>query len=83
MDNSVISYYQIYFDNFCCPTNKYKTDLIALLTKLKKEEKITQKQYWHRYPMSDMAPRLYGSPKIHKEGNPLRPIVDYTGYFGI
>ena len=26
-----------------------------------------------------MIPRLYGSPKIHKEGNPLRPIVDYTG----
>ena len=26
-----------------------------------------------------MVPHLYGSPKIHKDGTPLCPIVDYTG----
>ena len=25
---------------------------------------------------------MYCTPKIHKEGNPLRPIVDYTGSIG-
>ena len=31
------------------------------------------------YPTSSLTPRLYCQPKIHKEGTPLRPIVDYTG----
>ena len=26
-----------------------------------------------------MVPCLYDSPKIHKDGAPLRPIMDYTG----
>ena len=25
---------------------------------------------------------MYCTPKIHKTGNPLRPIVDYTGSIG-
>ncbi len=29
--------------------------------------------------MSKITPRLYRIPKIHKQGNPLRPIVDHTG----
>ena len=29
-------------------------------------------------PSLEKVPRMYGSPKIHKEGVPLRPIVDYT-----
>ena len=28
------------------------------------------------------TPRMYCTPKIHKEGTPLRPIVDYTGSIG-
>ena len=27
-------------------------------------------------------PRIYGSPKIHKDGTPLRPIINYTGTIG-
>ena len=27
----------------------------------------------------DLVPQLYGYPKIHKKGNPLHPITDYTG----
>ena len=26
-----------------------------------------------------MVPRLYGSPKIHKDGTPLSPVMDYPG----
>jgi len=31
------------------------------------------------YPTTENTPRMYCTPKIHKEGTPLRPIVDYTG----
>ncbi len=30
-------------------------------------------------PKSNICPRIYGLPKIHKEGIPLRPIVDFMG----
>ena len=26
--------------------------------------------------------KIYGTPKIHKPGNKVRPIVDYTGTIG-
>ena len=28
------------------------------------------------------VPKMYCTPKIHKEGNPVCPIVDYTGSIG-
>jgi len=33
------------------------------------------------YPMQENVPRMYCTPKIHKDGTPLRPVVDYTGSF--
>ena len=30
------------------------------------------------YPTVENIPRMYFTPKIHNEGTPLRPIVDYT-----
>ena len=64
------------------PTPVYKRKLIAILTRYKSEGKITEAQYRHLYPTSENIPRMYCTPKIHKEGNPLRPIVDYTGSIG-
>ena len=61
------------------PTRKYKAELIGMLNELEKSNKITKDQYWYLYPTPEKAPRMYGSPKIHKQGTPLRPIVDYTG----
>ena len=58
---------------------RYKKQLVKILTRLKDEKKITVAQYNYLYPTSEAAPRLYCTPKIHKEGTPLRPIVDYTG----
>ncbi|KAI0232255.1 hypothetical protein LSAT2_017403, partial [Lamellibrachia satsuma] len=60
------------------PTKKYKAELIRMVNSLEKEGKITKDQYWYLYPTLEKVPRMYGSPKIHKEGVPLRPIVDYT-----
>lgn len=30
------------------------------------------------YPMNPQTPLLYGLPKIHKEGTPIRPVVSYS-----
>jgi len=61
------------------PTAQYKRKLIELLTKLKENNKINYSQYTFLYPTTELVPRIYCTPKIHKPGAPLRPIVDYTG----
>ena len=61
------------------PTGSYKRKLIRSLQTLKKEGKISESQYKYLYPTQESIPRLYCTPKIHKQGLPLRPIVDYTG----
>ena len=66
------------------PTLKYWKKLVSILDQLRAEKKITTKQYQHLNPTSENQniPRMYCTPKIHKTGNPLRPIVDYTGSIG-
>ena len=64
------------------PTKAYKSQLVRTLTRLKEENKINQKDYDYLYPTSDSIPRMYCTPKIHKPGTPLRPIVDYTSSIG-
>jgi len=49
---------------------------------LKQEGKITQEDYDWLYLTAENVPRMYCTPKIHKTGNPLRPIMDYTGSIG-
>ena len=61
------------------PTERYKKQLNKKLEKLRKDEKITDSQLQYLKPSSDYIPRIYGTPKIHKQGAQLRPIVDYTG----
>ena len=63
------------------PTPKYKKKLVTILNRLKDEKKLTPQQHRYLAPTSqnENIPRLYCTPKIHKAGNPLRPIVDYTG----
>ncbi|XP_072048537.1 uncharacterized protein [Amphiura filiformis] len=61
------------------PIAKYKRELVSILTRFKTENKITRAQYDYLYPTAENVPRIYATPKIHKEGNKVRPIVDYTG----
>ena len=61
------------------PTSGYKKELVSILTKIKDERQLTQKDYYQVYPTSETAPKFYGLPKIHKEGRPLRPIVSSCG----
>ncbi|XP_072044968.1 uncharacterized protein [Amphiura filiformis] len=64
------------------PTQVYKRKLLGLLQKLKNAKKIEENQYRLLYPTAETIPRLYCTTKIHKEGNPIRPIVDYMGSIG-
>ena len=64
------------------PTSKYKRELVTILTRLNKEGTINKQQYDLLYPTPENIPRIYGTPKIHKPGNKVRPIVDYTGTIG-
>jgi len=63
-------------------TAVYKRKLVSILTRLKEENKMTEKQYKMLYPTTENTPRMYCTSKIHKEGTPVRPIVDYTGSIG-
>ena len=56
--------------------------MVSILTRLKDEGKISRELYSHLYPTSEKVPQLYCLPKVHKEGIPFRPIVDYTGSIG-
>ena len=49
---------------------------------MKVQNKLSDFQYSKLYPTSENVPRMYCTPKVHKPGNPLRPIVDYTGSIG-
>ena len=64
------------------PTPKYKKELVGRLSSLRQDGKIMQEDYDWSYPTTEDVPRMYCTPKIHKTGNPLRPIVDYTGSIG-
>ena len=45
---------------------------------MKKSSKISEETYKLLRSSDGLAPRLYGLPKIHKEGVPLRPIVSFV-----
>ena len=64
------------------PTQKHKRELEKILKRLEHENKIEKDDRRFLSPNSEAVPRIYGSPKIHKEGTPLRPIVDFTGSIG-
>uniref|UniRef100_A0A672GD92 Reverse transcriptase domain-containing protein n=1 Tax=Salarias fasciatus TaxID=181472 RepID=A0A672GD92_SALFA len=61
------------------PTEDKKKALKSLLKPLLKKEKISKETYNHLIPTASITPRIYGTPKIHKPGTPLRPIVDSIG----
>ena len=57
------------------PTNKLRAKLIKMLRKIKRESGMEENFYKAMYPTGCTSPGFYGLPKIHKTGNPLRPIV--------
>ena len=61
------------------PTTTVKNKLLNIMKKWKKEGTLSQELYKQIYPTSDLAPKFYGLPKIHKPLMPLRPIVAGNG----
>ena len=60
------------------PTQEIKQELVQQLKELKDEGIIDEKLHKELSPGACQIPRAYGSPKVHKEGYPLREIVDST-----
>ena len=63
------------------PTTSLQKQLIDKLKAIKKSGNISKAKYSQMRPSGNKshAPKFYGLPKIHKEGNPLRNIVASCG----
>ena len=59
------------------PTESLSRKLDAVLKKLLKEDKISKRFYDNSRVLHPRAPQIYGLPKVHKPGNPIRPIVSF------
>ena len=57
----------------------FSAHLLWRLLALKKTDKLDKRIYDSVYPTSEVTPRFYALPKIHKTGAPLRPIVSNIG----
>ena len=57
------------------PTKIIKAQLITKLRKIRKITNLDEGIYKAMHPSGCVPPKFYGFPKIHKTGNPLRPIV--------
>ena len=49
--------------------------LVLYLLRANKEKQLSREVYDKVRPVGLTRPHMYGVPKIHKEGNPLRPIL--------
>ena len=61
------------------PTKKLTTALRSMLTRWKTKDYISDTKYRALYCSDGSLPRVYGLPKIHKPGCPLRVIVSSIG----
>ena len=61
------------------PTTRYKTKLVNIFKQWEKDKSISERLHWRLYPNAEEAPKLYGTPEIHKPNAPLRPIVSCCG----
>ena len=59
------------------PTDSLNRKLDSVLKKLLKEKKIDKPFFDSCRTSNPRRPQLYGLPKIHKPGNPIRPIVSF------
>ena len=61
------------------PTIFEEDRLIRTLRQMKKRGFINEVEYRRCYPTGSQPARLYGLPKVHKSGVPLRPILSASG----
>ena len=53
----------------------------SFLARLKKKKALSPEDYQRIWPTSTTIPTLYGLPKIHKNNNPMRPILSSIGSY--
>ena len=61
------------------PTLKLENEVSFLLKELMKKGVIDPKQYKAAYPSGSRPCLMYGLPKVHKPGTPIRPILSAAG----
>ena len=61
------------------PTTKVETRIALALKELEQKGHLSTKQRLFLAPSFTSAPQIYGLPKVHKEGTPLRPIASAIG----
>ena len=57
-------------------TKQIEKSIAKLLSSLKQRNLIDSSTFEKLRPTGTIVPRLYGLPKIHKPGTPLRPVLD-------
>ncbi|CAH8502173.1 unnamed protein product [Dicrocoelium dendriticum] len=60
-------------------TGELEKQLTGCLRRMMQAKLITKKEFEKLKPSGGHLPRLYGLPKVHKEGAPMRPILDMVG----
>ncbi|CAF1399640.1 unnamed protein product, partial [Didymodactylos carnosus] len=73
--NSILSDVRTFKEIKQDPTIEKEDQLTRKLLQLKNDNFITVEEYKNIRPTGSQPGRIYGLPKIHKVGNPLRPIV--------
>ncbi|XP_076029326.1 uncharacterized protein LOC143018097 [Oratosquilla oratoria] len=61
------------------PTPKLQLKVEGELKKLKESRVISEREWMVMKPGDSVLPEMYGLPKIHKKGVPLRPISAFRG----
>ena len=61
------------------PVGRVERELNSKLLSLKKEGKLDDRTYRKLHSTDGLPPTIRGLVKHHKEGHPLRPIVNCTG----
>ena len=77
--NSLLNDTKTYLKLKSDPTPKYQDQLVKMLREWSREGIISESLKLRIYPRASEVPKLYGLPKIHKQGHPLRPIVSSIG----
>jgi len=64
-----------------CLLKEKEKEINKLLRELKDNKTIEKELFWKLHSTSATIPTLYGQPKIHKSGLPMRPIISSIGAY--
>lgn len=59
------------------PTKRQQRCIQEAVKKMFREGKITKETTNYLIQPISFSPRMYGAPEIHREGVPIRPVVDF------